>query len=417
MKILIIGLDSSGCQIIEKEITEINENIEVEFSNNIRTTTNIVEKYSFDIIIVDLEIFSENLILLESIAKGVKVIILEDSDEITVREKLISIELNLVDYIIKSDINFMSYLIKVISRLFRNDFIKLLFVGNDIILGDRIEKILNVQNYHCSGVKTHIDAMQKIKEKRIDLILCDYDILEEEGVFFIESIREKYTMQQLPIVIMSNFNKDINIEKYLKAGVNDYIHKPFSQEGLLCRLNLNIENKLLTKKNTECFLKDNFTNLYSFEFFSESGKKMLNGAKREETPLAIGIIEIDNFYNIVDRIGYKSNEIIRHLSGIILASLRTTDLVAKYTGEKIIILMTNAPLKNAFQVIDRIRKNIKVMPYVLESGGEISYTISGGIAGRGDGDLNTMIDQADEYLYRAKKYGMDRIEVLIENEK
>ena len=171
------------------------------------------------------------------------------------------------------------------------------------------------------------------------------------------------------------------------------------------------------KKNTKCFLKDDFTGLYSFEFFQESGKKMLNGAKREDIPLAIGIIEIDDFHHILDTIDYKSNEIIRHLANIVTSSLRTSDLVGKYTDEKIVILMANTPLENAFRVIDRIRQNIKVLPYILNNRDEISYTISGGVTGKGTGDLNAMIDQADEKLYRAKKYGMDRVEMLLEDEK
>jgi len=415
MKILMV--DSNVEKNIEKKIKKISDKISLNFCRDSKSAIEIASKNKFDVIILNLEIFDKNLKAIEAIGERRKVIILANSDELSVREKLISIEINLIDYIIKSDISFASYLIKVISRLIRNDFIKLLFVGKDMVLRNKIEKILNLHNYHFIFTSTHVEAVELLEHNRVDLILCDYDILDEEGVFFVQVIREKSSMSKLPIVIMSNFNKDINIERYLKAGANDYIHKPFSREGLLCRLNLNIENKLLAKKNTECFLKDDYTGLYSFDFFQESGKKMLNGAKREDMPLAIGIIEIDDFHHILDTINYKSNEIIRHLANIVISSLRTSDLVGKYTDEKIVILMANTPLENAFRVIDRIRQNIKALPYILNNRDEINYTISGGVAGKGNGDLNAMIDQADEKLYRAKKYGMDRVEMLLEDKK
>ncbi len=412
MKILVVNEKSSFSEIIRDAIQNVSDKIICDIVNRPEDALKKREEEDYDLLIFELELFDNNLKLLEKISKDKKVVILSDSENSAKRESLFSIEINLVDYIIKSDSTFIDYLSKIINRLLRNDYINLLFVGNNIVLRDRIEKILEIQNYTFCSATDHVEALEVLEREHIDLILCDYDILEEEGVFFVQVLREKYSMEDLPIVIMSNFNKDVNIERYLKAGANDYIHKPFDKDSLLCRLNLNIENKLLLEKTQSCYLIDTQTGLYSFNFFQESGKKMLNAARRETIPMAVAIIEIDNFSDIVDILKYKSYEVLKHLATIVTTSLRSSDVIGRYSGEKIVVLMTNTPVKNAFLVIDRLRKNIKNLPYIMDNGDEINYTISGGVAGTKDVyDLNILIDKADEYLYRAKRYGMDRVEV------
>ncbi len=412
MKILVVNEKSSFSEIIRDAIQNVSDKIICDIVNTTEEALKKREEEDYDLLIVEFEMFNNNLKLLEKISKDKKVVILSDNENSAKRESLFSIEINLVDYIIKSDSTFIDYLSKIINRLLRNDYINLLFVGNNIVLRDRIEKILEIQNYTFCSATDHVEALEVLEREHIDLILCDYDILEEEGVFFVQVLREKYSMEDLPIVIMSNFNKDVNIERYLKAGANDYIHKPFDKDSLLCRLNLNIENKLLLEKTQSCYLIDNQTGLYSFNFFQESGKKMLNAARRETIPMAVAIIEIDNFSDIVDILKYKSYEVLKHLATIVTTSLRSSDVIGRYSGEKIVVLMTNTPVKNAFLVIDRLRKNIKNLPYIMDNGDEINYTISGGVAGTKDiYDLNILIDKADEYLYRAKRYGMDRVEV------
>jgi len=94
-------------------------------------------------------------------------------------------------------------------------------------------------------------------------------------------------------------------------------------------------------------------------------------------------------------------------------SLRPSDMVVRYGGEEIAMLLPNTGEDVAMQVAERIRIAIESRIVDLPDQGYVRVTVSIGISHRIDGDtIDSMIDRADKAMYVAKNGGRNRCEHL-----
>jgi len=77
-----------------------------------------------------------------------------------------------------------------------------------------------------------IDALTKLKEKTINLILTDWNMPEMDGLTFAKTVRGSDTFKNIPMVMVTTEAAKTEVVEALKQGVNDYIVKPFSAEAL-----------------------------------------------------------------------------------------------------------------------------------------------------------------------------------------
>src|SRR5574340_282546 len=71
-----------------------------------------------------------------------------------------------------------------------------------------------------------LDAIEKIKKERFDLLVTDLQMPNMDGLTLIERIRQMGL--QLPIIILTTLGEERDVEKGLSLGANDYITKPVS---------------------------------------------------------------------------------------------------------------------------------------------------------------------------------------------
>ncbi len=128
-------------------------------------------------------------------------------------------------------------------------------------------------------------------------------------------------------------------------------------------------------------------------------------------PSCLAMIDIDHFKGVNDNYGHMvGDEVIRHLSALVKAHVRETDISGRYGGEEFSILLADTSLENANIFAERLRKEVEdsVVKY---NDIEIKYTISIGIAEICE-SINTYeawIECADAALYRSKEDGRNRI--------
>lgn len=137
-------------------------------------------------------------------------------------------------------------------------------------------------------------------------------------------------------------------------------------------------------------------------------------AQRYGTPLALAIIDLDEFKPINDKYGHAAGDaVLKHFSQHILAVFRHHDTVARYGGEEFAVLMPNTDIDGAFSALDKVKQRISESKYVMDSGVAITTpTFSAGIALYSPGETpDELIKRADMAMYRAKRSGRSRIEV------
>ena len=222
-------------------------------------------------------------------------------------------------------------------------------------------------------------------------------------------IREKFKKDQLAIIAISSLDKQETITKFLRFGANDFIHKPFSDNEIVTRINANLELLELFSQIKDLANKDFLTGLYNRRYFFDAGKPMFSKARRKKKEIAVAMLDIDHFKHVNDTYGHDIGDIaIKEVKNILEGVLRSSDLIARFGGEEFCILLEDITQEDTLLVFEKIRKifeeNEIVTPKVT-----IKYTVSIGISFGLGKNLDAMIKHSDDGLYISKETGRNKL--------
>ena len=75
-------------------------------------------------------------------------------------------------------------------------------------------------------------ALAELKKERFDLVLCDWNMPEMSGIELLQNIRSDDELKDIPFVMVTAEAQKDNILEAVKAGVNNYVVKPFTAETI-----------------------------------------------------------------------------------------------------------------------------------------------------------------------------------------
>ncbi|TWB34752.1 diguanylate cyclase (GGDEF)-like protein [Nitrospirillum viridazoti] len=158
---------------------------------------------------------------------------------------------------------------------------------------------------------------------------------------------------------------------------------------------------------------DPLTGCANRHHFMERARDMIALANRHGTPLALAILDLDEFKRVNDTYGHPGGDAVLALTGRVIAShVRSTDLVGRIGGEEFALLMPHTAAHGARLLADRLRQAISDECVAIDGGTTIRVTASLGLAELRDGeDLDALYVRADAALYVAKQSGRNRVEM------
>jgi diguanylate cyclase len=135
-------------------------------------------------------------------------------------------------------------------------------------------------------------------------------------------------------------------------------------------------------------------------------------AERERAPLAVALLDIDNFKYLNDSFGHQTGDrALKYVSDIVRGALRTSDTVARYGGEEFVILLPATSIEDAVSVLTRTQRQL-TREFFLHNNEKILITFSVGITDFRAGDSRaSIIKRADDAVYVAKAAGKNRVHV------
>lgn len=162
----------------------------------------------------------------------------------------------------------------------------------------------------------------------------------------------------------------------------------------------------LQLKLQDMAVRDALTGLHNRRFLDAQLPRELARARRLEQPLCVALGDIDHFKKLNDTYGHQAGDaVLRALRPLFTGLVRESDLVCRWGGEEILIVMPDVPAPIALQRIERLREALAalVVPFGAH---QLRVTISFGIAAyRADASPDDMIHAADTALYAAKAAG------------
>ncbi|MFQ3631756.1 diguanylate cyclase [Roseiflexus sp.] len=206
----------------------------------------------------------------------------------------------------------------------------------------------------------------------------------------------------------------------MSAGVSD-LTRVFTDDDVRL-LNMFAQQATIAIKNARLFaevqhmaITDPLMGIYNRRYFHVAGRREFERAQRHRRPLAVIIVDLDDFKRINDVYGHPiGDRVLQTVSHTFRRVLRSEDLLARYGGEEIIILLPDTDHKGAVRVVERLRLMLE-QTSVATNQGPVRVTASAGVAVLTDpydiADVETLIEQADQALLRAKQAGKNRVEI------
>ena len=225
---------------------------------------------------------------------------------------------------------------------------------------------------------------------------------EEETFVKIEYNKEKIYMVMATPVINDGDKYVIELLKDItKTGVVENIHEKTVIEI----------QKLVNEMNSEV-IKDALTGIYNRRFIDERLPVDIMQSFSLKKPLSIIMCDIDFFKAVNDNYGHLAGDcILFEFASILKKNIKNNNWVARYGGEEFIIVLNNTNSDSAFNICEKIRKEIEKSSFEYD-GVKINITSSFGIytldSYESNIDTKSMIGYADKNLYEAKKTGRNR---------
>ncbi|EGJ08914.1 MULTISPECIES: diguanylate cyclase [Rubrivivax] len=141
----------------------------------------------------------------------------------------------------------------------------------------------------------------------------------------------------------------------------------------------------------------------------DAERARVDRAGPEAAPLAIGLIDIDNFKKLNDTLGHAAGDLaLKSLAAAVRERLRPVDHLARFGGEEFVVLLPATPLAEAQQALTRLQRGLTEALFLHEQR-EVFVTFSAGVTAWRPGEaLEIALERADEALYEAKRSGKNR---------
>jgi diguanylate cyclase (GGDEF)-like protein len=191
-----------------------------------------------------------------------------------------------------------------------------------------------------------------------------------------------------------------------------------SFEALLFTIAIAFILLAMAKERTEyrhktAALVDPLTGIGNRRAFLQDGEALLKRVAIDPRPIAVMLLDLDNFKSINDRFGHAvGDRVLQVFAQVGSRCMRRADLFGRLGGEEFAVMLLDATRERALGVGEDIRSSFAAASDEVE-GRPVTATVSIGIVISHDAvlDLSALLAQADHALYRAKDNGRNRIEI------
>ena len=275
-------------------------------------------------------------------------------------------------------------------------------------------------------------ALAQTLRKPSQIIIADMSMPGLDPVDFCRRLRQSVTGEDCYALFLASPEQENRALEVIDAGADDVLLKPVNEQAL--RVHLTTAVRMLVLR--EQIHRERQGMMRSTDEFATVQKRLLQDALTDTltqlpnrrngldflasellftqssgSPLACLMLDIDHFKRINDTYGHAAGDaVLRQLADILRRASRAEDMVFRYGGEEFVAILTNAPLKIALQIAERIRAQVEESIFDWE-GQAIPVTLSIGAAVATGKELDgqALIQAADTALYQAKKNGRNRV--------
>ena len=310
----------------------------------------------------------------------------------------------------------------------------ILIVDDEASLRGLMVELLLDAGYQAMAAESGDVALLLLDQHHYDLVFTDLRMPGIDGLTFLKEIKRKEPSTE--VIVMTSHSSVSSAVEALRLGAYDYLLKPLDNiEDLLSVARRAIEKKTLDAEKRQqvqalharneeveklyhearaLSILDGLTGLYNRRHFEDVMMREIGLAVRHQLPLALIFLDVDHFKHYNDHNGHQAGDVLlRQITQLIAQRVRSTDIVCRYGGEEITIILPHTTKENATTVAAGLLSKIATHPFAHRESQPLgAVTVSIGVAECPTDSHNPMriIRMADQALYLAKQNGRNRLE-------
>ncbi len=327
-----------------------------------------------------------------------KIIVLTGMFDNQLREQVLA--KGVIDYILKDSMSSVSYLLPLVQRISNNRHHKALVVDDSAVVRRYIAQLLEHQYIQTIQAEDGEQALKLLhNDPDITFVVTDHDMPKKDGIAMIREIRRDHDRNQLAILGLSGSDDRTMTARFLKAGANDFLYKPFNQEEFFCRIHQLLDMKEAANELFRHANEDALTGLWNRRY-------LFNNTCKGCDQRNIAMMDIDFFKKVNDTFGHDGGDAVLVDVGKIIKDHFKDDVAVRFGGEEFCIQSCGA-FENFVDNLESMREAIE--SHVVEHDSQrIKVSISIGVTDL-DAKLDEQIKAADELLYTAKEQGRNQL--------
>jgi diguanylate cyclase (GGDEF)-like protein len=343
------------------------------------------------------------------ISKGIAPLVFTGSFSDATRDQILA--KNVLDYVVKDSPAAMQQLVLAVDRILTNGKTRVLVVESDPDSLRKQADLIVKQGFQITAVESGAAALEALDANSgIDMVVCDLDLADMDGFALLEEIRRRHGDDVVRVVGLSTATDRMVAARFLRAGGDEYIQKPFLEEEFNSRIFhvASIQKRIQSLHRIAA--RDYLTDIYNRRYFFEAGPRMVDQAARRGEPMSIAILDIDHFKRLNDTYGHEVGDVVlKAVARRLKHRISDRHLLARLGGEEFGIIFHGLSLEAALDYCERLRGELAAQP-IIADGEALTITVSAGLAVIAEREtFDNYLNAADQFLYMAKHAGRNRV--------
>jgi two-component system chemotaxis family response regulator WspR len=314
--------------------------------------------------------------------------------------------------------------------------VRVLLVDDQLIIVEAVRRMLaGHPDIEFHSVTDALAAQAAARTVRPTVILQDLVMQGSDGFQLIHAYKGDDALREIPVVVLST-KEEARLKAHAFAvGAHDYLVKLPDQLELVARIrhhsagyisglqrdaalrSLRASREELTRANEELrrlAALDGLTGIANRRRFDEAVHVEWQRGRRQRTPLALLLCDVDHFKLYNDHLGHPAGDLcLKKMAAVLTGQLkRPADLAARYGGEEFALLLPDTDLAGALRVGEACRAGLEQLALPHPGAPRGLVTMSMGVTCIVPGEEDTLEDliaRADAALYEAKRTGRNRV--------
>lgn len=308
-----------------------------------------------------------------------------------------------LDYITKDSRYSFNHVIKVIERLSKNQGIKVLVAEDSSTSRLFIRILLEQYRFNVIEAENGQEALAQLeKDPDIRMLITDYNMPLVNGYELVRMLRYNARFQDLVIIGLSAEGDSALSAKFIKAGANDFLKKPFYHEEFHCRVVHSLETQEMLETIRDLANIDPLTKLKNRLFLFDEGEQLFSNDSSE---MSVAMLDLDHFKRINDTYGHIIGDELLEAVGQDIRNAFPDVLACRFGGEEFCVV-ANAGGLHLHNMLEGFLDGLRSKEF---TDAKIVLTCSVGMCCQPKDSFEELIRVADNNLYEAKRLGRDRI--------